>query len=287
MSNRIIVSFLTGVKRRWRLALTQAFALAGAVWLVTEILTGSITAADDWLTANGAAYLCFVFVTSAACFLAYSYEPRNVVFRVPTTDSHIKIEFGNIFDDESSWLIGVNEYFDGRLGQVISKSSVHGQFITKVFDADENRFRTAVESALHDKAYEKFERIDLPNKAYAIGTCALIPNGRHKAFLVAMSQTDLNTHKAKSDVPMLWQAMEGGLTAIHHHGNGAPLSMPLIGNGLSNINIEPQHLLRLIVLKLVDFGRKVGLPKEVKIILPPSSFEQLDIREIKRDWKKR
>jgi hypothetical protein len=45
-------------------------------------------------------------------------------------------------------------------------------------------------------------------------------------------------------------------------------------------------LLRLIVLALVDFGRKVGLPKQVNIVVPEACFEMLDIREIKRDWRR-
>ena len=112
-------------------------------------------------------------------------------------------------------------------------------------------------------------------------------NGAHKAFLVAMSRTDHITHKAGSTVPMLWDAMKGALKAVNDHGNGEPFAMPLIGNGLSSVNVEPQHLLRLIILALVDFGRKVGLPKQVTIVVPEGCFEQLDIREIKRDWMKR
>jgi hypothetical protein len=40
-------------------------------------------------------------------------------------------------------------------------------------------------------------------------------------------------------------------------------------------------------LALVDFGRKVGLPKQVTIVVPEACFEQLDTREIRRDWMKR
>jgi hypothetical protein len=77
------------------------------------------------------------------------------------------------------------------------------------------------------------------------------------------------------------------MASIRNYGNGAPLSLPLIGNGLSSVNIAPQHLLRLIALALVDYGRKFGLPKQVSIIVPEDCFEMLDIREIRRDWRKR
>lgn len=85
---------------------------------------------------------------------------------------------------------------------------------------------------------------------------------------------------------MLWDALRGAFAAVKDYGNGEPIAMPLIGNGLSSVNVEPQHLLRLITLALVDFGRKEGLPKQVMIVVPEGCFEQLDIREIRRDWKK-
>jgi hypothetical protein len=115
----------------------------------------------------------------------------------------------------------------------------------------------------------------------------VLDNGPHKMFLVAMSRTDLANSKASSDVPTLWMALRGALESIHNFGNGAPLSLPLIGNGQSSINIAPQHLLRLIVLALVDHGRTVGLPKRVTIVVPEDCFEALDIQEICRDWRER
>ena len=286
MTNLLIQSLLIGFKRRWRMGLTQALGVAGAIWLVTEIVTRVSTPADQWLSANGNLYLAAVVGTGVIWFIAYSYEPRHVTFRVPTTGSSITIKFGNLFDERTDWLIGVNEFFDGRLGQVVAKSSVHGQFITNVFAADEAKFRDAVTAALAGAPSTPTNRSIQPSAAYAIGTTAVLANGGHKAFLVVVSKTDHQTHKATSNVPFLWDAMRGALQSVHNNGNGQPLTMPLIGNGLSSVNIEPQHLLRLIVLSLVDFGRKVGLPPQVTIVVPDACFEQLDIREIRRDWMK-
>lgn len=287
MGNQVLKSLVVGFMRRWRTGVAQAFGVAGAIWLVTEILTRASTNANDWLTKNGNGYLFGVLIVSSVWFVAYAYERRTISFQVPTTSSFITVKFGNIFDEKSDWLIGVNEFFDGRLGQVIANTSVHGQFITKVFNGDEAQFRASVTAALTGTPSTPTARQSQPSNAYAIGTTAVLANGQHKAFLVAMSHTNLVTHKAGSTVPMMWDAMKCALQAVQNSGNGQPLAMPLIGNGLSSVNIEPQHLLRLIVLALVDFGRKVGLPKQVTIVVPEGCFEQLDIREIRRDWMKR
>jgi hypothetical protein len=286
MGNKLLKSFIVGFARRWRTGVTQAFSVAGAIWLVTEILTRASEPVNTWLTANGNCYLIVVLIVSIIWFVAYTYEPRKISFRVPTTSSYITIKFGNMFNEHSDWLIGVNEFFDGRIGQVVAPTSVHGQFISSVFNGDEARFRFAVSAALDGIARKPTARPIQPSESFEIGTTAVLPNGGHKAFLVAMSHTDLSTHKAASTVPMIWNAMQRALQAVRSHGNGQPLAMPLIGNGLSSVNIEPQHLLRLVTLALVDFGRKGGLPNQVAIVLPDACFEQIDIREIRRDWMK-
>lgn len=285
MLDRILKSLTVGLARRWRTGLTQALGVVGAIWLLTEILTRVSPAATSWLDLNGNLYILLVFSAGSLLFVVHSFETRRITFKVPTTDSNITIKFGNIFDEESDWVIGVNEFFDGHIGQVVAQNSVHGQFITKIFNGDETLFREAMDAALVGVAKVATTRQTKPRDRYEIGTTAVVQNGAHKAFLVAMSHTDLMTAKAASTVPLLWDAMRGALQSVHAYGNGQPLAMPLIGNGRSSVNIEPQHLLRLLVLSLVDFGRKVGLPKEVTIVVPEACFDVLDIREIKRDWK--
>lgn len=286
MLNNGIKSLAIGLQRRWRTGLTQAFGIAGAIWLVTEIATRVSKSADDWLVQHGDLYAISVLVAGAVWFIAYSYETRSVSFFVPTTDSRINIRFGDLLTEPTDWLIGVNEFFDSEVGHLVSQESLHGKFIANVYNGDAPRFRAAIEAALVGANPIQTQRLIQPSLRYEIGTTAVLPNGARKAFLVAMSRSDLVTAKASSTVPLLWDALNGALQSVHDYGNGAPLSMPLIGNGRSSVNIEPQHLLRLIVLALVDFGRKVALPKQVNIIVPEACFQMLDIREIRRDWKK-
>jgi hypothetical protein len=280
-------SLTIGLQRRWRTGLGQAFGVAGAIWLVTEIAIASSTAATTWLQHHGGLYRSTVIAAAVVWFLVHAYETRSVTFLVPTTDYRITIKYGDLFAEKADWLIGVNEFFDSTLGHVVAQQSLHGQFIAKVYGSDEAAFRAAADAALAGKPSIPTHRPIQPSAQYPIGTTAVVANGAHKAFLMAMSHTDMATAKASSSVPLLWEAMLGGLQAVHNYGNGAALSMPLIGNGRSSVNVEPQHLLRLIVLSLVDFGRKVALPKEVTIVVPAPCFEMLDLREIRRDWMRR
>lgn len=284
MTNRFFKSLTIGLRRHWFAGLTKAFSVAGLIWLVTEITTKALPSVDKFITDNGTGYLYFVIAACVLTFLYHIYETRSVSFRVPTTNSRISIYYGDLLRTDTDWLIGVGEFFDSDLGHVVSSQSLHGKLIETVWNSDTGRFRKDVDAALKGIPFESTERSFKPDKKYPIGTTVVLPRGARKIFLVAMSRTDLTSSKASSTVPLLWDALRGALTSIHNFGNGGTVSLPLIGNGRSSVNIEPQHLLRLIVLALIDFGRRTGLPNQVNVVLPEDCFEKLDIREIKRDW---
>ncbi|EKS39930.1 macro domain-containing protein [Afipia clevelandensis] len=280
-------SLYLGLRRRWRTGFTRGFALAGVIWLFTEISMKSFAALDGLVSTYGTGYFSTVIALCVLTFFIHVYETRSVSFRVPTTDSWINIYYGDLLSTDTDWLVGVGEFFDSDLGHVVSRESLHGKLIETVWNSDGGRFRKAVDDALKGKPFEITERSIKPNKKYPIGTTAVLPRASRKIFLVAMARTDLQNAKASSTVPILWDALLGAFHSIHNFGNGGTVSLPLIGNGRSSVNIEPQHLLRLIVLSLIDFGRKTALPKQVNIVLPEECFERLDIREIRRDWSHR
>ena len=279
------VSFVVGLRRRWFRALTHALSCLGLIWLITEITTFSSESVEHYLKLHGSAYLLVSIGAAATVLFVQVFERSSVTFQLPTTDTNISIRFGDLFHETDNLLIGVNEYFDSALGHVVAQHSVHGQFIINFYKSEEARFRADLDTALASAKSSPSRRPINPKLKYEIGTTAVLSIGGRKAFLVAMSHTDIQTSKASATVPMLWNAMTGALQTVRDYGNGEAIAMPLIGNGHSSVNIEPQHLLRLLVLAIVDFGRKKGLPKKISIIVPDACFKVLDIREIARDWR--
>lgn len=283
-------SITLGFSRRWRGGTVSAFAAVGVLWTLTEMLTSAFPALKQIFEASGSEYTSAVGVIAGICFTLFIYEPRHVYFPVPGTDTKIVLKFGDLFKEESNLLIGVNEFFDGELGQPVSRNTLHGQFIIRNFAGNAKSFRESVDaSLLKSGAQGEHRRRSIePKQAFPIGTTVAVPNGQKVVFLMAMARTDLVTSKASSDVPTLWYALKAALEVVYHQGSGDALAMPLFGNGQAGIKLEPQHLLRLIVLALIDFSinSSFRLPKEVAILLHESCFEQLDIREIARDWKK-
>lgn len=289
MANLFLKSITVGLARRWWDGVRNGLAAVGAGWTLTEMTSAALPSAKSYLEAQGGDYLALMAVLFAGVFVGYVFEPTRVRFKVPTTDTKITLKYGNLFAEDADILIGVNEFFDGELGLPVSPTSLHGQLIARNYSSNAAAFRAAVDPALAATGVQPVAvRGAPPINAYPIGTTVQVANGTRSVFLMAMTHTNHADYKASSDPAMLWSALQGGLNAVHSRGGGAPLAMPLFGNGQAGINLAPQHLLRLLVLALVDFGRNSNtqLPKELTVVLHDRCFEELDIREIARDWKR-
>ena len=81
-----------------------------------------------------------------------AYEARSVSFTVPNTDTTLTLNFASIFDEFADWIIGVNEFFDSILGNIVSVSPLHGQIIAKLYTGNEANFRRDVDAALSGPA---------------------------------------------------------------------------------------------------------------------------------------
>lgn len=283
--SKFFKSLALGIKRRWWSSVVAAFGIAGAIWTATEFTTGLFNPAKVLLEANNTIYLVVVAGCGLVAFLYKAYEPLSISFKIPTTPTNITIEYGDIFDEgHGNILFAVNEFFDHDLGQVVDAKSIHGQFIQKFFNSDNGRFRSETDAALVGYQGEIVQRNFPPITKYPIGTTVMLHVGGRKAFLFALTKTDLITHKATTTVPLFWDGLIGAWQTVHNLGNGDTLTLPLIGNGRASLNLKPQHILRLLVLSLADFSRRQNITNEIKIVVPHECFEFLDIREISRDW---
>lgn len=285
MIAKLFRSLALGIKRRWWPSIVAAFSIAGAIWTATEFTTGLFNPVKSLLEANNTTYLLMVAACGLVAFLYKAYEPLSVSFKIPTTQTNVTIEYGDIFDEKhGNILFAVNEFFDHDLGQVVDPKSIHGQFIQNFFNSDNKRFRSETDAALTAFTGEVVQRGFPPVIKYPIGTTVMLHVGGRKAFLFALTKTDLVTHKATTTVPLLWDGLIGAWQTVHSTGNGDTLTLPLIGNGRASLNLKPQHILRILVLSLADFSRRQNITNEIKIVVPLECFKFLDLREIARDW---
>ena len=245
-----------GVRRRAGVALRDSLS-ALAIYLLFVDLLSVWSVAEDLISDHPGFHFTGAGLIALVAFLRSAWEPGTVSFALPTArDTQLTIKFGDLFDEPADLLIPANEYFDHELGEAVSPTSVHGGLIARSYRSNGQRFREEVDAALASEPSTAACRVGRPANKYSIGTTAVLRDGERKAFVFALTNTDLVTSKASADVPMLWAAVTKALHKVDAHGNGEPLALPLIGNGRSGVGLPAQHLLRLLVVLLAEFDKK-------------------------------
>lgn len=255
------------------------------MWVIVSILSFIFPSFRS--AVEGEPILTAIAFLSAAFFVIIFRLPvaTKIVFRIPTTNPKIEICFGDFFGESGHKVIPVNEYFDSQLGDQVAPNSIHGQYIQQNFDSDATRFEIQVDLALQGENSKITARPGPRNKSYPIGTTAVVGTGPHKAFLFALTKTDMKTSKASADVPMMLDALDGLWNAIRNHSNGLTVNIPLVGGGQSQVGIDPNHLFRLILISFLIETRRSEVTRTVRIVLHNSVFDQIDLQAIKTDWK--
>ena len=277
--------YVLGIRRYWKSSIGWFVGVWGAVWLLIESLTFLASPVLDFFQDYGLQALWALVAVSFVHVLWRLPVPVRIVLPIATTNTRVRIMFGDIFEEKDHIAIPVNEYFDGKLGKYVAQHSLHGQFIQRYFQGDSALFEARLDESLKSKDFKVTRREIDRNKSYPIGTTAVLEIGERKAFLFALSKTEFGTAKAKADVPMMWAALNGLWSAVRESSNGSPINVPLVGSGQSHVGFESSHLLRIILLTVLEATRQGEITKMITVILSEDLVDRIDLRALKGEWR--
>ncbi|GAB1641552.1 macro domain-containing protein [Krasilnikovia sp. MM14-A1259] len=194
---------------------------------------------------------------------------------------------GDMFDqDDAHLVVGFTDVFDTDVAgnRIVHGRSVQAQFLQQMYGDDVAHLDADLKVALapepvlasisrDEKPYGKLDR-------YPIGTVAVLGAPRRLFFCVAYS-TMSPSLVAASSTDALWQSLSRLWKAVHERGQRQPLAMPVVGAALARVNaLDREALLRLILLSFVAASRERVLTTELRIVLPPAEYAQVDQREL-------
>lgn len=226
-----------------------------------------------------------IVVGSLIFGLYWVYARQSIQIRINSLNTTINVAFGDLFKAPGMKVIPVNEFFDSQLGAPVSYLSLHGQLINHKFDNSPQNFDQQVSQDLQAAQYQKVPRKFGNTKKYPIGTTAVVEVRGDSFLLPAISRTNINTYKAYSDAPTLLTALEGLWSTVRTRAGGEPVSVPLIGTGLSGIGLPPYQLLQLIILSVIIANKEEHISSEIHIILDPKLMEEIDLETLDKQWR--
>lgn len=236
---------------------------------------------------SGVAPLALMILASCMWALWRIWKPSAISMRIANSGTRLDIVFGDIFSQTGVRAIGVSEFFETEMGRPVSERSLHGAFLKRHYSG----FREVIDRQLDNQlATEKYDDVvgktEGKKRCYPIGTTALVKANDDRYILFAITKAEHANCKVYSDVELMWRALHRLWGRARIECNGEPLNLPLVGSGLSGLNLPTRDLLNLLVLSVITESKAREITKVIRIVLWRDRFEDVDLREIKSHWEK-
>lgn len=198
----------------------------------------------------------------------------------------VQVVVGDLFEQPDQLVVGFTSTFDTDTTDdlVISAGAVQGQLLHKLYDGEREQLDRELEQALADSSPIGVESASDKRLGkltrYPVGTvCVLSRNGR-RIFCCAYSEMG-NDLVARSTVDDLWASLGALWSEVATHGKLASLAMPVVGSELARIDpLNRENLIKLIMMSFVARSREGVFCKELKIVVHPKDFDEINLPQI-------
>ena len=265
----------------------SVFATLGLFWLVIEPIIGLTGKSIDltywqlfgWSAVFGIIWLIFDGLWFSG-FLKQSIEIKSNGF-----DTRIVIKFGDIFQEEGWQAIAVNDFFDSIVDdRFVSSKSLHGILLQKYWAGNTDDWNRQVDEQLTATECSSEKRNGGKQSRYRIGTTVAVEQAGNRFLCVALSHTDISNQEAKASSSDLHQAVRGLLRKARSVCGDEPLSIPLMGSGLSRVGFKNNILVDLILTAIFEETKNNKVTSEIRIVLPKEKASEINLASLQKDW---
>lgn len=264
-------------RRMFRKFGTNFLVSVGVISGIIQVVTFSYTN----LPSYGWKGWVSVIIISAIIALFRAWPQTSFSESFSNPDVKIGIKVGNIFDQSGHLVIGFSDTFDTEIGDVVSKDSMQGQFLVSMYENNQNKLDTDLDTLLqNEESEEDTEKTRGKNKRYKIGTVVALPTPNRKFFCCAYSRMGSDL-KATSDINSLWVSLQNLWTKIRIEGEQKTIVMPVMGTNLARVpGISFKLPINLILLSFIINSRVETISKELVLIIREEDKEKVNLLEI-------
>ncbi|UFR01730.1 DUF6430 domain-containing protein [Streptomyces sp. Go40/10] len=194
---------------------------------------------------------------------------------------------GDLFDQEDANLVvGFSDTFDTFTDDVvISRESVQGQLVDRLFEGRHRLLDAALRRGLKDVTPLATESVRAKRRGrrtrYPVGTAVAVPVGKRRVFALAYSRlgNDLRARSAPADLRL---SLERLWPAVARYGLFKPVATPLIGAGLSRlVELDRTQLLLLIVETFTrSLAQDPAVCPELRVVIRADELERTDLSAV-------
>lgn len=253
----------------------EAIAAASAFFTIISVLF------DITFTCIGAVVTLSAIIGIAVGYACDQTRSKKKVILHMQPQLTLTIEQGDLFKQRGIILIPVNDYFDTHVGDgVISEKTIHGLFINTYFKDRIEELDSKIEKALQgESVIETNKQRKLgKQKRYKLGTCATIRDGENAYVLFAFTRFDENNIASieRDEYAVVINDVFKYLESMCEY---RQVFIPLMGTGLSRINLPAQQVLHYLV-DTIQFMPSTKIPAGVHMEIKSLSGSNVSLNMI-------
>ena len=271
MKTRFKILTQIGVKR----FLIENLKFYGVLFLFIESISLFVpnSKPDGWL-----AYFIFIFLAVILSIISLVWKTKYCV-KLRAIDSEVCLIIGDLFkQDRGHLVIGTNDVFDTKLGNIIKPNSVQGQFLRKVYQNNRDKLDNDIKSGLPSSIKPIKDKLKNTgkNKRYPMGTCSVFGNVERRYFFLAYSiiGNDLKCKSTGKDD--LWVSLNSLWKQIRLKGQSEEVSIPIIGSDLARTGLTRKELVNLIATSFILESKTELISKRLNIMIHPKDLEMIN-----------
>jgi len=193
----------------------------------------------------------------------------------------IRLVVGDLFEQDASAVVGFTTTFDTSVPSIISPTSVQSALLKQIYGGSQARLDTDLTVAL-SRLSPTGHSVSKPGKTvcYPLGAVATLhlSDGRH---MYCAAYTEMNEdNNASGSIRSVLDGLDSSWEEANRVGNGAPICVPLIGQGQSRIpELTPEIAIRLIAFSFLLRTQKGRFANELRIVLHPADKHKVNFSE--------
>lgn len=239
----------------------------------------------DQLKTQGWPYIVTVALISATYAVFISW-PRSTYTRyLSTPHTELRFKIGDIFEQAEHLVIGFSDTFDTKTPDIISRESIQGQFLDRVYLGDVTRLDSHLSEALRAEPKVATETVQAKPKGkrtrFSIGTVAVVGSNERLYFCCAYSRMR-NDNVAESSVDELWNSLSKLWVAIRDRGQLEPVSIAVVGSDLARLSsqLSQTDFARLITLSFLTASRQKTVTRRLTIVVHSKNADSVDLEAL-------
>jgi Domain of unknown function (DUF6430)/Bacterial transcriptional activator domain len=198
------------------------------------------------------------------------------------------VRCGDLFEqDDASLVAGFGDTFDTATENdaVVSRASVQGQLLERVYGGDRARLDGELARALSGVRPLVVESAQAKprgkRRRYPVGTVAPLPLDGRRVFAFVHCRQDLDL-VTRSSAEELRHALEQLWESVRKQGLLRPVAIPLVGSRLARAGLSREQVMIMIIDTFLTSCRSEPCTPELRIVLRTAELKEVRLSDIAR-----